>query len=504
MTPPQLLETLEAPRPRVSTYRPEPNETTYNLRHRHRPWVANQKLIAFSFLGDAFFSFVSLIVAYIIRFETGLRTVGVIDPIVNPSSYLGHVLIGGILMLSLLANFRLHDPRNFLAIRKSGVIIVKSCAIWCAGFLAISLILKIDPAISRIYCVIAALTATGSLLFWRWALYSMLRGAAFSDSLQQKAIFVGWNDECERALGRSSKDRVHPILVSGVIMPPDRYFDTEPPDEIPLLGSYHNFRSALRTSGADLVMVVDGVLDRNEMLELAETCGKEFVDFKLVPSCFQILLSGLQLESFHGMPVLGVGKLPLHHTFNNAIKRVVDILGAIAGLVLLAPLMGLFMAWVYMESPGKVIYRQRRIGLNGKPFHILKIRSMRLDAETPGKVGWTVADDPRRLKIGTFMRKWNIDELPQFWNVLMGDMSLVGPRPERPELIEGFKEEIPHYNVRHNIKPGVTGWAQVNGLRGDTCLRERVKFDLDYIENWNFLLDFQIMIMTFLSRRGAC
>ena len=129
---------------------------------------------------------------------------------------------------------------------------------------------------------------------------------------------------------------------------------------------------------------------------------------------------------------------------------------------------------------------------------------MKPDAEKGGKPGWTIYDDPRRLRVGAFMRRWNIDELPQFWNVLNGDMSLVGPRPERPELIEDFKEEIPQYNARHNIKPGITGWAQVNGLRGDTCLFERVKYDLYYIENWNIMLDLQIMAMTFYSRRGAC
>jgi exopolysaccharide biosynthesis polyprenyl glycosylphosphotransferase len=204
------------------------------------------------------------------------------------------------------------------------------------------------------------------------------------------------------------------------------------------------------------------------------------------------------------MPVLGIGKMPLHHAFNNAGKRAVDIVGSLIGMVVLAPVMAAFATMVYLESPGSVIYRQRRIGLNGRPFYILKIRSMKLDAEAAGIPGWTVKDDPRRLKVGAFMREWNIDELPQFWNVLRGDMSLVGPRPERPELIESFKEDIPHYNVRHNIKPGVTGWAQVNGLRGDTCLRERVKFDLDYIENWNFILDFQIMLMTLYKRRGAC
>ena len=251
-------------------------------------------------------------------------------------------------------------------------------------------------------------------------------------------------------------------------------------------------------------MVVDGTLERHQMLELAETCGREFIDFKLIPSCFQILVSNLQLESIHGMPVLGIGRMPLHHAFNNALKRSFDIVGSLAGMVIFAPIMAVFATLVYLESPGSVIYRQRRIGLNGRPFNIYKIRSMKLDAEAKGKPGWTVKDDPRRLKIGEMMRAWNIDELPQFWNVLCGDMSLVGPRPERPELIEDFKEEIPHYNVRHNIKPGVTGWAQVNGLRGDTCLRERVKFDLDYIENWNFGLDLQIMLMTLYKRGGAC
>ncbi|HVJ45326.1 MAG TPA: sugar transferase, partial [Luteolibacter sp.] len=475
----------------------------YSLRHRHRPWVSNQRLIAVSFLGDAVVVCLALIVAYVIRFETGIREFGVMADNIDAGSYAGHVIIGSLLLMFLLANFRLHDPRNFLALRKSGVIIVKSCMIWCAAFLAIALVLKIDPAISRIYCVIGAVTSMAMLLFWRWFLHGIVRGRGFIEKLQQKAIFVGWNEECERAVKRSQAGRIQPISICGMITAPGANA-SQVPDDVAKLGKYENFRSILRSTGADLVMVVDGVLERNEMLKLAETCGKEFVDFKIVPNCFQILVSGLHLENFHGMPVLGVGKLPLHHAFNNAFKRIVDIVGGIFGLIVFAPVMAFFMAWVYFESPGPVIYRQRRIGLNGKPFDILKIRSMKLNAEAPGKVGWTVKDDPRRLRIGSRMRSWNVDELPQFWNVIMGDMSLVGPRPERPELIEDFKEDIPHYNVRHNIKPGLTGWAQVNGLRGDTCLRERVKFDLDYIENWNFLLDFQIMVMTLLSRRGAC
>ncbi len=490
-------------RPSVATAPAAPAES-YTLRHRHRPWVAHQKLVIASFLGDSAVVLIALMLAYVIRFQTGLREIGIMDAGISVSGYCGHVLLGSAVLIILLTNSRLHDPRSYLAVRRTFTTIVKCCVIWGFSFLAISLVFKIEPAISRMYCAIGAATSMIGLLAWRWVLYCVLRRESFADALRQKAVFVGWNGECDRGLKRFGNGRANQIAVLGAIAPPRFAFEVFPPDEVPVLGPYEGLRSTLRSSGADLVMVVDGTLDRHQMLELAETCGREFVDFKLVPSCFQILVSGLQLESIHGMPVLGIGKMPLHHAFNNAAKRTVDILGSICGMILFAPVMAAFAALVYMESPGSVIYRQRRIGLNGRPFFIYKIRSMKLDAEAAGTPGWTVKDDPRRLKIGEFMRAWNVDELPQFWNVLIGDMSLVGPRPERPELIEGFKEEIPHYNVRHNIKPGVTGWSQVNGLRGDTCLRERVKFDLDYIENWTFTLDFQILLMTLYKRGGAC
>jgi exopolysaccharide biosynthesis polyprenyl glycosylphosphotransferase len=493
----------EAP-PISSSVAPTAPPDSFTLRHRHRPWVAHQKLVAVSFIGDATVVLFALMLAYVIRFETGLREVGVTDSGISVSGYCGHVLLGGVALLFLLANFRLHDPRNFLAIRKTLVIVAKSCIIWGVGFLALALVFKIEPAISRIYCAIGCATSMAGLMTWRWALYCILRREPSASSLRQKAVFIGWNNECDRALRRFGNGRANQISVIGAIAPPECAFEVTPPDEVPVLGSYDGLRAILRSSGADVVLVVDGTLDRHQMLELAETCGREFVDFKIVPSCFQILVSGLQLESIHGLPVLGIGKMPLHHAFNNAGKRAVDVLGSMLGIIVFLPVMAIFAALVYLESPGRVLYRQRRIGLNGRPFFIYKIRSMRLDAEALGTPGWTVRDDPRRLKIGGLMRAWNIDELPQFWNVLRGEMSLVGPRPERPELIEGFKEEIPHYNVRHNIKPGVTGWAQVHGLRGDTCLRERVKFDLDYIENWNFALDLQIMLMTLYKRNGAC
>ena len=250
-------------------------------------------------------------------------------------------------------------------------------------------------------------------------------------------------------------------------------------------------------------MLADTNSAQDEIVGLANLCEKMMVQFKVIPSYFQILVSGLHLEAVSGIPILGVASLPLDQTLNIVFKRAVDIIGSVVGLLLSVPLIAIFGAIVYAKSPGPFLYRQRRLGRNGREFLIYKIRSMKLDAEVAGKVGWTTKNDPRRLRIGGFMRKCNIDEVPQFWNVLRGEMSLVGPRPERPELIRSFKEEIPHYNARHNVKPGITGWAQVRGFRGDTDMGERIKCDLWYLENWSVLLDFHIMFLTFIKRDNA-
>ena len=172
-------------------------------------------------------------------------------------------------------------------------------------------------------------------------------------------------------------------------------------------------------------------------------------------------------------------------------------------LVIGVPVIALFAAIVYRESPGPVLYRQTRSGRGGQPFEIIKIRSMRIDAEAASGAQWCAEDDPRRLKIGALMRRLNIDELPQFWNVLKGEMSLVGPRPERPELIQGFKSEIAYYNIRHTVKPGITGWAQVNGWRGDTCLQSRIACDLEYIESASLWFDIRILLMTVRATNNA-
>ena len=185
------------------------------------------------------------------------------------------------------------------------------------------------------------------------------------------------------------------------------------------------------------------------------------------------------------------------------IKKAVDLFGSIVGLILSAPVILLFGAIVFIESPGPIFYWQRRTSRGGRTFNICKIRSMRLNAESDTGAVWCKKEDARRLRIGAFMRRYNIDELPQFWNVFTGDMSLVGPRPERPELIEKFKGEIPNYNARHEVRAGITGWAQIHGLRGDTDLSKRIEADLYYLENWSVMLDFYCMAATFFRNKNA-
>lgn len=188
--------------------------------------------------------------------------------------------------------------------------------------------------------------------------------------------------------------------------------------------------------------------------------------------------------------------MPLTNTFNSMVKRSIDIFGALVAIILFSPIMLISAILVKTTSKGPLIFRQERVGLHNKPFYMYKFRSMAVQEIKDEKAAWTTKNDPRVTGIGKIMRKTSIDELPQLFNVLKGDMSLVGPRPERPQFVEKFREEIPRYMVKHQVRPGMTGWAQINGYRGDTSIKRRIEFDLYYIENWTVGLDIKILILT--------
>ena len=269
----------------------------------------------------------------------------------------------------------------------------------------------------------------------------------------------------------------------------------------PVVGRYADLQGLLRAQRVDQVIVA---LSRHEsevfekvMAELEDT----LVNVKIVPDLLHGYTLQSSVESLDGLPVIGLQESALVG-WGAVAKRVFDFAGAGLALVLLAPLLGAIAAVVAVTSGLPIFYRQRRMGHDGRVFEMLKFRSMRRDAESHGP-GWTRAGDPRRTRVGRWLRKRNLDELPQLINVLRGEMSLVGPRPERPAFIEEFRREVPGYMLRHKVRAGMTGWAQVHGWRGDTSIHERVEHDLYYIQRWSFWLDLRILVMTLIqTRRG--
>ena len=217
---------------------------------------------------------------------------------------------------------------------------------------------------------------------------------------------------------------------------------------------------------------------------------------KFIPDYNRIIPTKPYTEDILGLPVINIRYVPLSNTFNALIKRIMDFGGALAAIVLFSPVMLFSVIMIKITSPGPLIYKQERVGLHNRNFMMYKFRSMDVQPPEEEKKAWTVKDDPRVTNFGKFMRRTSIDELPQLFNVLRGEMSLVGPRPERPFFVEKFREEIPRYMIKHQVRPGLTGWAQVNGYRGNTSIRKRIEYDLYYIENWTIGLDIKILFLT--------
>ncbi len=263
---------------------------------------------------------------------------------------------------------------------------------------------------------------------------------------------------------------------------------------VPVLGHTENLPQLIDQHGIDQIIIALPERSHQELLEIIALCQRGRVEIKVFPDVFQIIASEISIGDLNGLPLLTVRDVALRG-WKLTLKRGMDIVGSALALIFLSPLMLLVAALIKLESPGPVFYVQERVGLDGKPFQLLKFRTMRQDAEANGP-GWTVANDPRRTRLGKILRRYSIDELPQFINVLIGEMSLVGPRPERPFYVEQFRQAIPRYMERHREKAGITGWAQVNGLRGDTSIVERTKYDLWYIENWSLWLDIKILLRT--------
>jgi exopolysaccharide biosynthesis polyprenyl glycosylphosphotransferase len=266
---------------------------------------------------------------------------------------------------------------------------------------------------------------------------------------------------------------------------------------LPCLGTIDEAEEVVRRERIDHVFVALPHASSQAMMALLDRLVRSCLSIHVVPDLLQFMVLRSRVEDLDGLPTINLSETPLEG-WSRFVKRAFDLIVASAALLFFSPFMILTAVAIWLEDRGPIFYRQMRMGLDGKPFEIVKFRSMSVGAEAETGAVWAAKDDPRRTRVGRVIRAWSIDELPQLWNVLVGDMSVIGPRPERPEFVEQFRAEFPHYMLRHKVRAGMTGWAQVHGWRGNTSIRMRIEHDLYYIENWSLLLDCKILFMTVL------
>jgi exopolysaccharide biosynthesis polyprenyl glycosylphosphotransferase len=463
--------------------------------------------------GDTLATFAGLALSYWLRYASPLGRFGIDVPDATFVRYLPLLFIGVALLVGTFAQLGLYDSRLVLRRYQSLNAILKGTGFWLFAYLGVWLLLKFDPPISRLFAIVAFGCVVLLLYAWRTAAYALVARSALFPKLRRRTVLLGWNDDARTLAAAMTNDPAHPFALAGVVTLPgtgapfgnaEKISPAGATGEPPrLLGNAADLDAILARESADLLILTRLDLPRAQMRGIMEACERAYVEWKAVPGSFDIFLSGLRLQTIARVPVLGVEELAINRLFNRAFKRTLDLTGALVGLVVSAPIIAVLAALIKRESPaGPVFFRQPRIGTGHREFSLWKLRSMAPDAATTDAARQSTArDDPRLLRIGAWMRRWNLDELPQFWNVLRGDMSLVGPRPERPYHVDRLADEIPHYLPRHLVRPGMTGWAQVNGLRGDSDLHARVQHDIYYIENWSVWLDVQIILLTFVRWR---
>ncbi|MBO7709587.1 MAG: undecaprenyl-phosphate glucose phosphotransferase [Lachnospiraceae bacterium] len=307
-------------------------------------------------------------------------------------------------------------------------------------------------------------------------------------------ILVGYSKAAEAFIDRVKDNPEWGYQINGIL--DDNYGEGTDYRGIHVIGTLQDLNEILETNKQDEIAVTLGLDEYYKLHNVVSACEKSGVHTKFIPDYGNIIPTRPYTEDLLGLPVVNIRHVPLTDNFNRMIKRLMDIVGSLVCIVLFSPAMLFTAAGVKLTSKGPLIFRQTRVGLHNKPFKMYKFRSMMVQSESGEKKGWTTKNDPRVTPFGRFIRRTSLDELPQLFNVLKGDMSLIGPRPERPQYVEKFREEIPRYMVKHQVRPGMTGWAQVNGYRGDTSIRKRIEYDLYYIENWTLGLDLKILVLT--------
>ncbi len=466
----------------------------------------NRLLVAFHIVSDALLGLTGFIIAYALRFHTGLIPVTKgIPPLRQYVNVLPFILILVPLAYQLQGLYRLRRGRSrvddFFAVFVGSILAVVFgiiATLYVQTYFATNAakeqgLFEVSQVVWGMFLVLNVMLTYASRELVREVLERRWRAG-----VGLKRILIAGSGE----LGRLVADKIleHRELGYQIV----GFVDDKAGGDhlgyrgLPLLGTIDEASEIALRESVDHLYVALPPDQHVQMLELIDSTSREMVDVKVVPDLLQVIALRARLEDLDGVPVININDVPLQG-FNSLVKRIFDIAISVTALVVLAIPLALVAALVKLTSRGPVFYRQERMGLDGRPFMIHKFRSMYEDAEAETGPVFASEADPRRTPLGRILRQSNIDELPQFWNVLKGEMSLVGPRPERPLFVAQFKDKIPQYMLRHKVKAGITGWAQVNGWRGNTSIEKRIEYDLYYIENWSVRLDLKIMWLTVLK-----
>lgn len=444
---------------------------------------------------DALIVAVSYMLAYFIKFYIMKSGPEAGDLLIGDYFFMLIFLVPGYMLLYYWCN--VYSPKRTVRRRHEIYGILKANTIGLALFIIILYLIMREINFSRtvmgVFYVLNVFLTTCSRIVLRKALQT-LRKKGYN---LKHILLVGYSRAAEEYINRIFDNPQWGYVVCGIL-----------DDNIPrgtlykgvkVLGAIGNLEFILPENKLDEIAITLSLRDYDQLEEIVDVCEKSGVHTKFIPDYNSLIPTHPYTEDLMGLPVINIRYVPLTNTMNMLLKRCMDIVGSLLGIIITSPVMLAAAAAIKCSSHGPVIFKQERVGLHNKTFDMYKFRSMELQPDNEEQKAWTVKNDPRVTGIGKLLRRTSLDELPQLFNILKGDMSLVGPRPERPLFVEKFREEIPRYMVKHQVRPGLTGWAQVNGYRGDTSIRKRIEYDIYYIENWTIGLDIKIIFLTFFT-----
>lgn len=392
--------------------------------------------------------------------------------------------------------FNMYAPKRATRRKYEIAGILKANTTGLALFIVVLYLIK-QPHFSRVMLFIFYIINIVLTTLCRSMIRSLLQFLRKKGYNRKYILLIGYSRAAEEYITRINANPQWGYVVRGIL--DDRIPSGTIYKGVKVVGRIENIHYILPENKLDEIAITLALKDYDHLEYIVDLCEKSGVHTKFIPDYNSLVPSHPYTEDLMGLPVINIRYVPLTNTLNWVAKRAVDVIGSSVGIIISSPVMLAAALAVKFTSNGPVIFKQERVGLHNKTFKMYKFRTMEMQKPSSEEKGWTVKNDPRVTKVGKFLRRTSLDELPQLFNILMGEMSLVGPRPERPRFVEKFKEEIPRYMIKHQVRPGLTGWAQINGYRGDTSIRKRIEYDLYYIENWTMAFDFKILFLTFFK-----